>query len=825
MTRNGWARLGGLVLVLATTWAGSSRALPYDAPTRADYPTGSGPQTSTMADVNNDGWPDVITANAFDNSISVLINGGNGIYLSHVDYPAGTTAAGVTAADLNHDGNQDLIVPAKGDDKVGILFGDGTGAFNSKVDYATGSNPIMATLGFLNADSYLDLIVVNRNSSTVSVRLGAAGGTFGPKTDYATGLTPVYAIAVDVNRDNISDVVVANYNSSSISILLGDGSGGLLPKVDIAMTAQVLSVTPGYFNADNIVDLAVARSTQNRVRVLFGNGNGTFTTGPDLITGTMPYSVKAGDINMDGLTDIAVSNQTSATISVFYGSGTGTFAPKVDWTTGGAPTGASILDVTGDGEPDLVTCNQSASSITIRRGNVPGGFAVGDTLIDLTGTDENGAARTISAGNGKWRVVEMCCVWCPTCNIMGSQARQVCDTWTNVHPLPFEYLTLLVEDGDGSASTVSDATKWRNQYNQNSPVLTANGHQQNNLRTWELLKVHAFPTTFIVDPQGKIREKLEGRYDGQDLVDHIAALAGIAPSPTLADPLPPPPPPDPGTPTLAWHALATATAELSYGNSTWSGPLGAPVEGELNARTFYVTPTGVPGIPGTAFFQVNASTDSTSGIESIQILAGSQTNNPIQVAQPWKIRLTSMTWDDGQPRVLEPNVDPINVWTFVPSGDPFNPKFSLAPINPTANYQSNALELTPFTLGTIPDLSASTFGFGMVGMQLKHQFGLVGVTPRGSSLVRLAAPVPNPARNATTLSWSMPRAGLASMVVVNVNGRVVATLHDGAATAGEHTTRWDLGDDFGARVAPGLYFVRLESTGQPERTTRIVVLR
>ncbi len=71
---------------------------------------------------------------------------------------------------------------------------------------------------------------------------------------------------------------------------------------------------------------------------------------------------------------------------------------------------------------------------------------------------------------------------------------------------------------------------------------------------------------------------------------------------------------------------------------------------------------------------------------------------------------------------------------------------------------------------------------------------------------------PNPFRGATTISFSLPRDGTARLFVVDLAGRRVRTLLDGRAlAAGSHEWVWDGADDRGARVAPGVYAVRLES--------------
>ena len=96
-------------------------------------------------------------------------------------------------------------------------------------------------------------------------------------------------------------------------------------------------------------------------------------------------------------------------------------------------------------------------------------------------------------------------------------------------------------------------------------------------------------------------------------------------------------------------------------------------------------------------------------------------------------------------------------------------------------------------------------------------------TPHGSGL-DLRPGVPNPFQSATTLSYSLPTDGHVRLAIHDVGGRAVATLVDGAETAGSHTRIWDGRRDDGRPVAAGVYFVRLDFGGEV-RSLRISRMR
>ncbi len=91
-----------------------------------------------------------------------------------------------------------------------------------------------------------------------------------------------------------------------------------------------------------------------------------------------------------------------------------------------------------------------------------------------------------------------------------------------------------------------------------------------------------------------------------------------------------------------------------------------------------------------------------------------------------------------------------------------------------------------------------------------------------AAALQLAAPRPNPAREGTRIALEMPRAGAAQVVIYDVIGRRVSTLHEGALGAGRHEFAWSRRDERGMRASAGVYFVRATSGGAT-RTRRLVV--
>lgn len=100
-------------------------------------------------------------------------------------------------------------------------------------------------------------------------------------------------------------------------------------------------------------------------------------------------------------------------------------------------------------------------------------------------------------------------------------------------------------------------------------------------------------------------------------------------------------------------------------------------------------------------------------------------------------------------------------------------------------------------------------------------FAPIAVTA-GEAFARpaLTLVAPNPSAGPIEVEFVLPRAGVASLRVLDLQGRVVATLSDGARAAGRHRVTWSGG---GRPIEAGLYFVELR-TDRGASSRRVAVV-
>lgn len=104
-------------------------------------------------------------------------------------------------------------------------------------------------------------------------------------------------------------------------------------------------------------------------------------------------------------------------------------------------------------------------------------------------------------------------------------------------------------------------------------------------------------------------------------------------------------------------------------------------------------------------------------------------------------------------------------------------------------------------------------------------FGPYAVAFASPRVVALVGAQPNPFNPTTSIGFELPRAANVSLRILDVRGRLVATLLDHAKRdAGRHAVRWDGRSPSGIRQPSGVYVAELRALGT-HRTSRLVLLR
>jgi hypothetical protein len=412
--------------------------LAFAAP--ADYAVGPNPLGVAGGDFNNDGNLDLVTANAGDNTVSVLLGNANGTFQpaqTSAGDADGAYAGSLTVGDVNADGNLDLAAAdytfGGSDQGISTRLGNGDGTFapafrQSTLFSAWGNYNYDFAFADLNADRKLDAVVMLYQEdgfsavayAHIGVLIGHGDGTFEPRLAYSVGynfdttIVPHSPVLADFNRDGKTDLAVGEttYNNSpgptveKVKVFLGNGDGTWQPHRDSVADPYIIgSPTAGDFTSDGIPDLVT--NGNGMVSVLPGRGDGTFAA-PIVRSAPAASWMADEDFNGDGRLDLVMLDATTdlgGVASLLLGRGDGTFHATEGFAVGPGPTATATGDFNGDGRADFaVTRSDSvtgagAVSVLLNDGTwsaLPASVSIGDAMLAEGNTGSANATFTLT---------------------------------------------------------------------------------------------------------------------------------------------------------------------------------------------------------------------------------------------------------------------------------------------------------------------------------------------------------------------------------------------------------------------------------------------
>jgi hypothetical protein len=247
---------------------------------------GNYPAVLAVADLNEDGFPDLVTL-GIGGKVSVLLNRGDGTFQDAVTFGLGTdeTPSALAVGDFYHHGIIDIAVTAGKSDcdpkygctliasSINVFRGNGDGTFQAPVRQSIFPlyPPSFLRVGDFNGDGTSDLVL------GLNIFLGNGDGTFrdaGGLTTGFFGLIGDVAVA-DLDHRGTQDLVVANDSSATVSIFRGNGDGTFQPPISYVVGLLADAVAVGDFNGDAFEDLVIAnRAGRGSLTVLLNAGDG-----------------------------------------------------------------------------------------------------------------------------------------------------------------------------------------------------------------------------------------------------------------------------------------------------------------------------------------------------------------------------------------------------------------------------------------------------------------------------------------------------------------------------------------------------------------------
>jgi hypothetical protein len=279
-------RAGGTLAIFHQLGSGGFSASP-------DVVLGGGtlgaPTSIAVGDLDGDGRPDLVCANATANNLSVFLQPASGGFagVSPATIGSGATTkapAQVLVVDIDGDGDLDIVSANTTGDNVTIFLNPGNGVFPAAPSLILGAtastpSPRAVAVGDLDGDGDLDIAVACGGNNRVAIFLQGAPGSF-PAAPSATltsaSLTTPDTIAVaDVDHDGDVDIVTGNTGSRNLT-LFRQGLPGVFSATPIVVGGAGCTDSPRSLflvdlDGDGDVDMVSAQPTLDNVVIFFGS--------------------------------------------------------------------------------------------------------------------------------------------------------------------------------------------------------------------------------------------------------------------------------------------------------------------------------------------------------------------------------------------------------------------------------------------------------------------------------------------------------------------------------------------------------------------------
>lgn len=192
---------------------------------------------------------------------------------------------------------------------------------------------------------------------------------------------------------------------------------------------------------------------------------------------------------------------------------------------------------------------------------------------------------------------------------------------------------------------------------------------------------------------------------------------------------------------------------------------------------------------------------------------------------PWDFgNSKTITWDVAGTDLAPVSCAEVNILLSTDNGVTFPIVLAAATPNDGSEVIAVPGLMVATSLGRVQIEGVGNVFFDWNNASFVINVGPVGVGEIAQAEERVLELHPNPFTNRTSVSFAVTRPGPVSLRVFDVSGRLVSTLVNAPREAGWQTVDWNGLDSTGRAASAGVYFVRLETSGE-SRTVRSLRLK
>ena len=326
----------------------------------------------SVADVNGDGWDDILTVHADAGGWSLVRSDGQGGFKAAEEIAGGQYLIDVLVEDVDGDGARDVLVLAHHTLMVTVHRNLGDGEFHHP--QGTYVNPLSSDLDVADVDGDGDLDVAMTaayaGSGNVEVAYNDGAGNFSAGSFFGSGGGAMAVKLRDLDGDGHLDLLWADDGTSppyDFWTALNDGAGQFEAPVEWPVNTCGNGDVEA-FDMDGDGDLDVFLSEYlgcfggdgSRCFISENLGDGTFAAPVVYTLVLRPERIGHGDLDADGDEDVVFTDGGGLTIGL--NAGDGQFGSPRQIALPGGAKDVEVAELDGDGILDIAACSWSGAA-------------------------------------------------------------------------------------------------------------------------------------------------------------------------------------------------------------------------------------------------------------------------------------------------------------------------------------------------------------------------------------------------------------------------------------------------------------------------------